>query len=94
MLHKIHAHLYDFIINITYLLYFSIALGLSAKAPKYLDTLNYYTKIYISIFLIVRFNPFIKVKFTRLDKKIVFSAGIFILLATLPVYQLLINTLR
>lgn len=88
-LHKFNEHLYNFIINMTYLLYFLIALGLSAKAPGYLDTLNFYTEIYISIFLMLRFNPFVNVKFTRLDKKIIFSASVFLLFSTIPIYKIL-----
>jgi len=35
--------------------------------------------LYISLFLIYRFNPFRRVKFTGLDAKIAFSAGVFLL---------------
>ena len=82
------SKLYYMIVCLTWLLYLVIALGLSIKAPEYLDTLQYYIKIYISIFLIIRFNPFTKVKFTELDTKIAFSAGVF-LLATTAVNNLL-----
>jgi hypothetical protein len=71
--------IYDIVTYITFLLYFAIALGLSINAPEYLDTLQSFMKIYISLFLIYRFNPFRRVKFTTLDAKITFSAGIFLL---------------
>lgn len=84
------TNLYDFQFNlvtaitvITYTLYIVIALGISASAPRYLEDLVYYTKIYVSIFLIVRFNPFRSVKFTPLDAKIAFNAGMFLLFATI-----------
>jgi hypothetical protein len=92
-IHIIHENAYNFIIYFTYFLYFAIALGISAAAPKYLDLVNYYTKIYVSIFLILRFNPFTRIKFTRLDKKIAFNAGIFVLLSTFPIYQTAMNYL-
>jgi hypothetical protein len=92
-IHKIQENMYDFIMIFTYFLYFAIALGISAAAPKYLDLVNYYTKIYISIFLILRFNPFTKIRFTSLDKKIAFTAGIFVLLSTFPIYKILISYL-
>ena len=92
-IHIIHENAYNFLIYFTYFLYFAIALGISATAPKYLGLVNYYTKIYVSIFLILRFNPFTKIKFTRLDKKIVFTAGIFVLFSTFPIYQILISYL-
>lgn len=84
------TNLYDFQFNlvtsitaITYTLYIVIALGISASAPRYLEDLVYYTKIYVSLFLIVRFNPFRSVKFTPLDAKIAFNAGMFLLFATI-----------
>lgn len=68
--------MFDIILYITYILYIAIALGISANAPEYLDTLQYYMKLYISLFLIYRFNPFRRVKFNGLDAKIAFSSGI------------------
>ena len=58
---------------------FAFPLGISVNAPEYLNTLQSFMKIYISLFLIYRFNPFRHVKFTELDAKITFSAGIFLL---------------
>jgi hypothetical protein len=69
-------------VYITWFLYIAIALGLSANAPEYLDDLQYYIKLYVSLFLIYRFNPFRRVKFTGLDAKIAFSAGTFLLATT------------
>jgi hypothetical protein len=74
--------MYDIVMYVTYFLYVVVALGLSAKAPQYLDDLLYFTKIYVSLFLIYRFNPFRRVKFTGLDAKIAFSAGTFLLATT------------
>jgi hypothetical protein len=65
-----------------YFLYIVVALGISSSAPAYLDTLVYYTKLYVSLFLIFRFNPFRLTKFTPLDAKIAFNAGMFLLFAT------------
>ena len=82
-----HIHIfqntaYDILVYTTWILYIVIALGLSANAPQYLDTLQYYIKLYISLFLIYRFNPFRRVKFTSLDAKIAFGAGVFLLTTT------------
>jgi hypothetical protein len=84
--------MYDLVVYITWFLYIIIALGLSANAPEYLDDLQYYVKLYISLFLIYRFNPFRRVKFTGLDAKIAFSAGVF-LLATTAINSVLHNYL-
>lgn len=74
--------LFRFLMIILSLLYVIALFGLSIKAPKYIVTLDYYVKIYISLFLIWRFNPFRHVKFSELDKTIVFNAGLFLFATT------------
>ena len=74
---------FNSIIIITWILYIIIALGISVNAPQYLDTLQFYVKIYVSLFLIWRFNPFRRVKVNQLDVKIALSAGIFLLGTTI-----------
>ena len=78
-IHNFQNIAFDFIVFISWLLYILVALGLSATAPQYLDYLNSFVKIYVSLFLIYRFNPFRQIKLTNLDSKIAFSAGIFLL---------------
>ena len=81
-LHKFQDQMFDLITFLTFGLYFAIAIGLSANAPQYLTTLQYYTKLYVGLFLFWRFNPFRRVRFTELDGKIAFSAGVFLLTTT------------
>jgi hypothetical protein len=82
-LHKYQEKLFDLIIYISYFLIIISALGISESAPKYLDHLDYYVRIYICLFLMWRFNPFRNhYEFTELDRKIAFSAGAFILTTT------------
>ena len=81
-LHRFQNNIYDIVVYITWALYIAIALGLSANAPQYLDDLQYYVKIYVSLFLIDRFNPLRRVHLTGLDAKIAFSAGVFLLTTT------------
>ena len=85
---SIQNHLFSITLIISYILVFFSALGLSSAAPTYLKILDYYLRIYICLFLILRFNPFRKYfpiykssddKFTDLDRRIAFSAGLFIL---------------
>jgi len=82
-LYEIQNKGFDYVYIIIYILYVVIAFGLSATAPKYLNDLLFYTKLYVSLFLIFRFNPFRKVKFTPLDAKIAYNAGIFLLFTTI-----------
>jgi hypothetical protein len=74
---------FDTIWIIIYILYFGIAFGLSTQAPKWLAFFDVLIKIFISAFLIIRFNPYNQIKFSPLDQKITFSAGFFVLATTL-----------
>ena len=82
-LHKLNEfqeRMFDIFITVSYILIFASFFGFSSSAPQYLVNLDYYVRIYICLFLLWRFNPFRKVdSFTNLDRKIVFSAGLFIL---------------
>lgn len=75
--------IFNVVIFITYTLYFLIIFGISKRAPEYLETLQYWVKIYVSLFLIIRFNFLRKVQFTDLDRKIAFTAGLFLLTTTI-----------
>lgn len=78
-LHQFQNKTFTFVMILSWVLYILFAFGLSSSAPIYLNDLQYYIKIYVSLFLILRFNPFRRVKFTELDRKIVFASGIFLL---------------
>jgi hypothetical protein len=75
---------FNIFVFISYFLIIISSLGLSQTAPKYLDSLDYYVKIYICLFLLWRFNPLRgSYEFTNLDRKISFSAGLFIFTTTI-----------
>ena len=82
-LHNFQDKGFDLILYISYLLLFISYIGIYAAAPNYLDSLDYYIRVYTSLFLIWRFNPLrSKYEFTDLDRKIAFSAGFFVLTTT------------
>jgi len=83
---------FNFVVYVSYFLYFLIAFGLMATAPEYLAKLQSYIKLYVSIFLIIRFNPLRKLEFSELDKKVSFSAGVF-LFTTTTITEILIKYL-
>ena len=56
-LYEFQSNLITGITVITYFLYVVIALGLSASAPRYLDDLVYYTKIYVWCIFSNAFQP-------------------------------------
>ncbi len=82
-LHKYQERLFNLFIYTSYFLIIVSALGLSETAPKYLANLDYFIRVYICLFLMWRFNPLrTHYEFTDLDRKIAFSAGVFILTTT------------
>jgi hypothetical protein len=82
-LNKIQEFFFNIFIFLTYFLIILSSLGLSDMVPKYIQSLDYYVRIYICLFLIWRFNPLrTQYEFTNLDRKIAFSAGLFILTTT------------
>jgi hypothetical protein len=82
-LYDLQNKFFDTFIYLSYILTFISALGISEFSQTYLDNLSYYTRVYICLFLIWRFNPLReKYEFTDLDRKIAFSAGLFILTTT------------
>jgi hypothetical protein len=90
-LHKYQERMFDLTVYTCYFLIIISALGISESAPKYLNNLDYYVRIYICLFLMWRFNPLRSYyEFTELDRKIAFSAGAFILTTT-ALNQYLVN---
>ena len=82
-LHSFQEHVFDIVFVILYLLIVISALGFSNDAQKYVEQIDYYIKIYVCLFLIWRFNPLRHAdKFTDLDRKIAFNAGMFIITTT------------
>ena len=90
---ELQYNFFDIVIKLTYFLTFVSVLGISSYAPEYLETLNNFTRIYVCLFLIWRFNPIrdslfnpfraSKLVFTNLDRKIAFNAGMLILSTTI-----------
>ena len=82
-LHEFQNRMFDFFIIISWGSIIISTLGYSYLSSSFLDRLDYYMKIYICLFLIWRFNPFrSRYDFTDLDRKIAFTAGLFILTTT------------
>lgn len=81
---KFQERIFDIAIYISYALIILSYLGLSKYNPAFLNDINNYLRIYICLFLLWRFNPYRRLdKFTNLDRKIAFSAGVFILTTTI-----------
>jgi len=83
-MNKLYENLFLYGLNFSYILYFLVFLGISSLAPEYLSGLRIVLKIYIGFLLIYFYNPitYKEKKFTEFDRRLVFSAGIFLLLST------------
>lgn len=80
--YHVQNHAFSIFIIISYISYISLAIGIKIVSPDDLETLDYFAKIYVSLFLLYRFNPFNKIVFNELDRKIAFSAGVFLMTTT------------
>ena len=78
----------DAFVILTYLFYASFIVlgGMTIIKPELFWRLDFLFKLYIGLFLIIRYNPFFKTKFTSLDRKISFHAGILITITLLIKY--------
>ena len=75
---------FDLFIIFTYIFYASAIIGVSFIKPSWFLTVDFWAKVYVAIFLIIRYNPFLqKPKYTPLDRKVSFHAGVFILVTIL-----------
>ena len=82
-LNDFQERIFDIFIYFSYFLILISFFGFSNTAPQFLQSMDYYVRIYICLFLIWRFNPFREAEvFTDLDRKIAFSAGMFIITTT------------
>jgi hypothetical protein len=80
MFHRINVFIIDWIGYITFFIFVLLGLGLIQQEPTYFIEFTFFFKVCISIFLMYRFNDFrTTVKFTELDRKVCFLAGVNIL---------------
>ena len=79
---KLYERFYLYGSYLFYILYVITLFGLWKESPQYLKTLEYGLQLLIGVILIVLNNPFSKHTYTKTDKKIAFSAGIFIITAS------------
>lgn len=81
--HSFTQKAYYFITISIWIMYIIALTGVITFNPTYISTLDNVAKLYVAIFLILRFNPFIKnVEMTKFDKEVVWSAGVFLLLSS------------
>ena len=75
-----HTTTYLWLVLIVHVVYLAVLVGLVDTAPEYIDKLESYVKVYVALFLVLRFNKYTGTStFTPIDRKIVFSAGMIVL---------------
>ena len=79
---KLTRNIYNFINISMWVLYIIALTGILNYNPIYLTTLDTIIKLYVAIFLIVRFNPFVEIVMTKFDKQFAWSGGILLLLSS------------
>lgn len=87
---QLQLYMFTTVIIALYILNAFLLIGLSSKATNYIETIDFYLKIYVSLYIIFRFNRFRKVAFTELDRQIIFTSGVF-LFATTIIHTLLLQ---
>jgi hypothetical protein len=75
-------------INVSYVVfYFLVIFGILADIPKVVSGIHYFVILYVALYLIVYYNPYLefseKYKFKEVDRKIIFTSGILLLLSFL-----------
>ena len=78
---------------VIYAIYIGIAFGINKNAETYLISLSNFVKIYISCFLIYKFNPLSKAQFTEFDREAAYKAGVLLFFNTI-IAETLIAFLR
>jgi hypothetical protein len=78
-----HELIFDGTVFLIHAGYVAVAIGMLQKEPEYLPVIDYWMKVFVGIFLLWRFNSFAPAKFTEFDRKVVFSAGMFMFITTI-----------
>ena len=99
-LYKTNEILFNIIISFIWLLLFLTFVNIyTEKTKEILSDVSYYIRIYVCLFLILRFNPFYsyftkrKFVFTELDRKIAYTAGVTLLTTDIAFVQYIKNKL-
>jgi hypothetical protein len=76
-----------------YVIYIGVAFGINKNAETYLISISNFVKIYISCFLIYKFNPWSKAPLTDFDREAAYKAGVLLFFNTI-IAETLIAFLR
>jgi hypothetical protein len=85
--YKLYQLVYLYGTTLLYSIFLLTLTGIVTFAPTHILTLQIFLKYYVCLFLIIQFNPFKKIKRISkkdidFERKIAFSAGMFLLLTS------------
>lgn len=80
--YKLSKKFYYLIMILTWISYIMALTGVMFFNPVYVDILYLLPQTFVSIFLLIRFNPFTSIIMTNFDKQIAWSGGMFLLLTS------------
>jgi hypothetical protein len=66
-------------VNVVYIFF---AMGFLADKPNFIDTIEFWLKAYMGIYILWRFNPLYPLTFNDFDRRVIFSAGMFLFTIT------------
>ena len=88
---KFQDQIFNVVLIFTGVFYITTLLGTNLISPVLFMRVDYYIKLYVATFLIVRYNPIYRpLRYTELDRKVSFHAGVFILF-TMLIKRILID---
>lgn len=75
-------HYFSFLVKICFFLFM---VGILNNKPQSLMVMNFFIKFILGIFLVYRFNKYRskKITFSELDRKVIYSSGLYIILLSL-----------
>ena len=73
---------FDWVLLGVHVGYIAVVFGILQKEPELLSLIDYWVKVFVGLFLIYRFNPSFSGKFSDFDRRVVFSAGTFMIMTT------------
>ena len=80
--HPISQTAFFYGVYASYILFFIAFFGVASIDPSYIQVLEAAMKTYVALFLVLRFNPLVRERPTKLDRQIAYSAGLFLLVTT------------
>jgi len=75
--HKVNIYIWLF--AIPYILYFVAFFGIWYVNPSYIHIISTIMQVYVAVFLMLRFNPFVKHEFRPYDDRIIFGSAFLLL---------------